>query len=294
MIVNPHLFNYRLITGSLIVGIAVLSIFSFTKYQSIQAEQQFLKQENKLIEIELSQMIKRYDEVSQKNNLIASQLEIAKNDSENALDTIILLRNELSIIPKIKNQVSALQSKNSVLINTVNSVNLKNVELEKEKLMAYDELQNQHSVNNTLSEENKYLKETFKNASILTANSFKAIALNNVLGKSEVTSKASKTESIEVSFTIGENMFAQGGQKDIFIQILTPENNVFADKGAINFGESSLIYSTKKIVPYDNHIVDVSIGINAEEDDQPLTKGTYFITVFNKDQKLGTTQLQLD
>ena len=49
MIVNPQLFNYRLITGSLIVGIAVLSIVSFTNYQSTQAHQQFLEQEKSLL-----------------------------------------------------------------------------------------------------------------------------------------------------------------------------------------------------------------------------------------------------
>ena len=41
MIVNPQLFNYRLISGSLIVAIAVLTVFSFTNYQSIKAHEQF-------------------------------------------------------------------------------------------------------------------------------------------------------------------------------------------------------------------------------------------------------------
>ncbi|HEX9825964.1 MAG TPA: hypothetical protein VGA80_05145 [Flavobacteriaceae bacterium] len=294
MIVNPQLFNYRLITGSLIVGIAVLSIFSFTNYQSIEARQQFLKQEKKLVEIELSQMIKRYDEVSQKNNLITSQLELANNTTENALDSVRLLRSQLSIIPKLQHQVSDLKSKNSVLISTVNAVNLKNAELEKDNIVAYNTLEKLSNINTSLSEENKSLNGSLKKASVLTANSFSAMATKKVFGKTVVTSKASKAESIEVSFTIGENVFADASETDIYIQILTPENNVFADKGAINFGESSLIYSSKKIVPYNNQVLEVSIAINAEDDDQPLTKGTYFITVFNKDRKLGSTQLQLD
>lgn len=294
MIVNPQLFNYRLITGSLIVGIAVLSIFSFTNYQSIQSHQQFLEQEKKLIEIELSQMIQRYDEVSQKNNLITSQLELANNTTENALDSVRLLQKELNKISKIEQQVSVLLSKNNVLVNTVNAVNLKNVELENDKIDAYNKLENFRNINASLSEENKSLKETLKKASVLTANSFNAIALNTVFGKTAITSKASKAESIEVSFTLGENVFADAGNKDIYVQILTPENNVFADKGAINFGESSLIYSSKKQVTYKKGALDVSIAIHAEEDDKPLINGTYFITVFNKDQKLGTTQLQLD
>jgi hypothetical protein len=194
----------------------------------------------------------------------------------------------------MESQVSVLQSKNKDLSDEVNSVNLKNSELEKENLNANEALQDQLNVNTSLSDENKSLKEKFKKASILTANSFHAKALNTVFGKTTVTSKATKTESIEVTFTIGENVFADAGEKDIYIQILTPENNVFADKGAINFGESSLIYSNKKIVPYNNGALEVSVAINAEDDDQPLIAGSYYITVFNKDQKLGSTQLQLD
>ena len=294
MIVNPQLFNYRLITGSLIVGIAVLSIYSFTNYQSIQAHQQFLEQEKNLISIELSNMIKRYDEVSQKNNLITSQLDLAKEETQIALDNIKQLQDQLSVIPEIQHQVSVLQSKNKALNNAILTVNQKNADLEAENQKAYNELQNQFSANSSLLEENKNLKETLKKASVLTANSFKAIALNKVFGKTVVTSKATKTNSLEVSFTLGQNVFAEAGDKDIYIQILTPSNNVFADKGAINFGESSLIYSIKKIIPYNNTDLDVSISINAEEDDQPLIEGTYYISVFNKEHKLGSTQLKLD
>jgi hypothetical protein len=294
MIVNPQLFNYRLITGSLIVGIAVLSIYSFTNYQSIQSHQQFLEQEKKLIEIELSQMLQRYDEVSQKNNLITSQLELANNATENALDSVRLLHKELSEISKIEQQVYVLQSKNKALVDAVHAADLKNAELEKNKISANNKLEDLSNINASLSAENKSLKETFKKASVLTANSLNAKALNTVFGKTTITSKASKAENIEVSFTIGENVFADAGEKVIYIQILTPENNVFADKGAINFGESSLIFSSKKLVAYNKEALDVSITIHAEEDDKPLVKGSYYITVFHEDQKLGSTQLQLD
>ena len=294
MIVNPQLFNYRLITGSLVVGIAVISIFSFTNNQSIEAKQQLLEQENKIINIELSNMIKRYEDVSLKNNQMTSQLDQANLETQKALKEVRELQDQLSVIPKIEHQVSVLQSKNKELNFAVNSVNLKNTELESENLKTHNELQNQITVNNSLFEENKALKENLKKASIITANSLKAIAFNKVLGKTLVTSKATKTNSIEVSFTLGQNVFAEAGNKDIYIQILTPSNNVFADKGAINFGESSLIYSIKKIIPYNNTDLDVSISVNAEEDDKPLIEGTYYISVFNKDHKLGSTLLQLD
>ena len=294
MIVNPQLFNYRLITGSLIVGIAVLSIFSFTNYRSNQAQQQFLEQEKKLVGIELSQMIKRYDAVSSENSRITSQLETAKKDIENGMDSIRFLRAEVSLISKIKHETSVLRSKNSFLSNTIDSLNILKVELEKEKLETYNALQNQRELNSALLEENKNLSESLKKASRLTANSFKATALNTVSGKKTVTAKASRTKSIEVCFTIAANTLTPQGEKDIYIQILTPDNNVFADKGAVNFGASSLIYSIKKTVHYNSDVLDVCLDINADEDDKPLIAGTYFVNVFNKEVKLGGTQLQLN
>jgi len=293
MIVNPQLFNYRLITGSLIVGIAVLSILSFTNYRSNQTHQQFLEQEKKLVEIELSEMLKQYDDVSSKNNLLIPQLETAKKDVENALDSIRSLRAEVTLISKFRQRASVLQSKNRVLFNTIDSLNLVTATLEREKLKVYNALQNEREINSALSETNKNLNEVLKKASRLTANSFMATALNTAFGKKKITAKASKTKSIEVCFTIAENTLALKGKKDIYIQILTPDNNVFADKGAVNFGKSSLIYSTKKTVHYNSGVLDVCLDINAEEDDKPLIEGTYFINVFNNDVKLGSTQLHL-
>ena len=294
MIVNPQLFNYRLITGSLVVTIAVLSIISFTNYQSEQAQQKSLQQEKKLIEIELSQMIKQYDDVSRENSLFMSQLETSKKETQDLLDSIQLLRSEVSGVSKIRRQYVDLQARNNTLLNTISSINSKNAELEREKSKVNNELLNQRQINNTILEENKSLNEKLKMASFLTASSFKATALNKTLGKTVETSKASKTESIEVSFTLDENLLAEEGEKDIYIQILTPENNVFADKGAVTFGELSLIYSTKKIVAYTNGAIDVSIVVNAADDDRPLIEGNYYISVFNEDRKLGGTQLLLD
>ncbi|MFK7783446.1 MAG: hypothetical protein AB8B90_13930, partial [Psychroserpens sp.] len=65
-------------------------------------------------------------------------------------------------------------------------------------------------------------------------------------------------------------------------------------KGAISFGDTSLIYSSKKIVDYNNEVVDICLDIEADADEKPLTAGTYFISVFNKDRRLGSTQVQLN
>lgn len=294
MIVNPQFFNYRLIIGSLIVTIAVLSVFSYTNYQSIEAHQQFLEQEKKLVESELSQMIDRYDEVSLENDLINTNLEAAKRETRQTLDSLRLLRTDLSVISSFKKQLQSIKAKNKMLFSEIDSLQLVTKTLQSEKLIAYNELEKQRIANTELLEKNISLNKNLEKAAILTANSFKANAYLTVFGKNIETKKANKAESIQVCFSLAENALTEKGEKEIYIQIVNPKNNVMADKGSITFGDSSLIYSLKQIINYNNHALDVCLDVKSDPQDKPLVEGTYFIHVFHKDKKLGSTQVLLN
>ena len=71
MIVNPQLFNYRLIISSLIVVLIVLGAYSYSNYESIKSHESFLIQEKQLIESELSEMLDSYEEMSDDYNLVS-------------------------------------------------------------------------------------------------------------------------------------------------------------------------------------------------------------------------------
>ncbi len=294
MIVNPQFFNYRLIIGSLVVVIAVLAIFSFTNYESVRAHQQFLEQEKKLVETELSQMILRYDEVSHTNDYMASKLKDVKNEIKITLDSLRLLKSDLSVISRFKAQLNVLKDKNKQLFDTLDSLNNVNTTLIKDKLLAHNELKKQLNANSSLLKKNESLSKTIEKGALMTANSFKAKAYLNKNGRLYETKKAHKAETIEVCFTLAENALTERGEKELYVQIVSPKNNVIADKGSIEFGNSSLIYSTKTIVNYNNEVVDVCTNIMSDPSDKPLVKGTYYVSVFYKDRKLGATQIELD
>ncbi|MEO6348030.1 MAG: hypothetical protein ABIO60_08995 [Aquaticitalea sp.] len=294
MIVNPQLFNYRLIIGSLIVAFAVLTVFSFNNYESIKAHQQFLVQEKKLVETELSQMITRYDEVASNNDYMSSKLEDAKNTANWALDSLRLLKSDLSVITRFKAELIDFKNKNKLLFLTIDSLNSVNHNFEQEKLLAQNQLKKQLDANSSLLKKNASLSKTIEKGALLTANSFKAKAYQAHNGRLYETRKAHRAETIEVCFTLAENALTEKGKKELYIQIVNPKNNVIADKGAIEFGESSLIYSTKTSVSYNNEVLDVCTNIMSDPTDKPLTKGTYFVSVFFKDRKLGSTQIVLD
>lgn len=293
MIVNPQFFSYKFIIGSLIVALVFVGVSSFNTYESNKRQQYFLEQENKLIESELSQMILRYDDLEHTSELISKQLDSAKKTTQSALNQLNLMKSDFSVFTRFKSELSAIKVKRTVLLNTIDSINLLNERLENEKQSAFIELSKQKEVNHSLKKTNTSLNNLIEKEAVLTANSFKAEAYPS--GANAVsTTKASQTNQINVCFKLAENTLIEKGMKDIYIQILNPLNNVIAHKSAIKFGESLLVYSDKQRINYDNQVIDICSTIQAQKNDKPFAKGTYYISVFHKDRKLGGTQLELN
>jgi len=293
MIVSPHIFNYRLIISSLLVILTVLGVFSFTNYKSVKSHEEFLKQEKVLIENELSEMLLSYDELSEDYGLVDSQLQEAKIETKNALDSLRLLKSDLSIISKFKGHLLILKSKSKILLSTIDSLNTANIELEKEKRYALSTIQKKTNTINALEETNDALIETIDNAAILKASNVTAKAYKLRSGKKRFTDRAKRANTIDVCITLNENPLTEGGRKDVYLQIVSPEGNVVADKGEVVFGDFSLIYSKKEIINYTNENLEICTAIVAEDEDQPFLKGYYFINVFHENVKLGSTSIKL-
>lgn len=293
MIVNPQLFNYRLIISSLLVVLTVLGVFSFSNYKSVESYEAFLKQEKSLIENELAEMVLSYDELTDDYDFLDSQLVEAKLQTQNALDSLRLMKSNLSVINQFKNYLTSLRSRSKELLTTIDSLNIENLKLEQEKHEALNTLQNKTKVINALEQTNDVLSKTIDNASILRGSNVRAQAYKLRSGKKLYTEKAKRATKIEVCITLTENPLTEKGEKDIYIQILSPEGNVISDKGEIKFGEASLNFSKKEVVSYNNENLDLCTTIIAEDKNQPFSKGHYFINVFYKNIKLGGTSLHL-
>jgi len=289
MIVNPQVFNYRLTIGTLLAAIAFLVVYGFSNYDAVVTDNDFIKHEKRLLQSELGEIIKKYSELGSEKNSLKSQLVDEKTRIEIAQDSLSLLKADVELIPRFRDEIKFLTQQNKQLhpdsfrevINTLSTD-----KSEKEAL-----LELQKNVIVTLEEEKQVLEETLEKGKLIYANSFEASAFRvKNSGEQMETTRAKNTAYVEVCFVIGENPLAENGEKELYIQILDPNNNVVADKGAVNFGESSLIYSTKIYVDYNNELEEICASIPNEES---FKRGTYYISVFEKDRKLGHTQINL-
>ena len=289
MIVNRQVFNYRFTIGTLIVAIAILTAYGFTNYSSVKSTNDFIEHEKKLLQSELNEIINRYDALSLEKHSLKSQIESTKAEAKKAYDSLSVLKADVSLLKRYRTELMLLKKQTDKLLQDSLQDVIGDLVDEKEEMVLA--LKSQQKANDALEKENQKLEENLAKGALILANSFEAkVFRERLTGKKVETESASKADHVEVCFVIGENPLAQKGEKELYLQVLGPDNNVVADKGAVNFGEFSLIYSSKVIFDYDNRAEAICVDISNTE---PFKKGIYYISVFENERKLGNTQIEL-
>ncbi|NOY47642.1 MAG: hypothetical protein GXO84_05515, partial [Chlorobi bacterium] len=258
MSVNPQAFSYKFTVGTLIVAFTILAAYSYTSYNSAKLNEDFLKQEKKLLESQISDILLSYDSLGEKNKSLVLELDNAESRIEVTLDSLVQLKADVSLIHKYRNQLKHLRKQQNSLIKKGDSFFDANQELLKQNTSISEVLEKQTSLISVLEKEKETLKETLERGALISVNSIEAKAYKlKSSGDIIETNKASNVNNIKVSFIIAENTLAQAQGKELYIQIIGPDNNIVADKGAVKFDEFSLIYSSKINVNYSTKNIEV-------------------------------------
>ncbi|WGD35577.1 hypothetical protein [Olleya sp. YS] len=300
MIVFPQSYNYRLIIGSLVIALVILGSYTYSNYNTLENYKTYITQEKKLLENELSEMIARYESVQVDSKMLNNKLEQSKIKIERILDSIKTLKPSASLLTVYRSKIKLLQEEKAEVLNLVSNLKQENQRLSKKAEYVEKELINTRDLTTTLKVKNQDLVssnsdlvEKIKSASNLEIEQISAKAVKRITSKRMIsTNNSSKANKLFVEFTISKNKLVQDGEKDIYIQILNPNNNVIADQGSVSFGKQSLIYSKKIKVDYKNEDVNINALITTDID-EPLTEGIYFVNIFYDNTRLGSTSITL-
>jgi hypothetical protein len=289
MIVNPKEFNYRITIAILAVVITVFTAYGLVSYSTLKSDKDFLVQEKRNLHNELSEILNRYDALSSENISLKTQLDstiykvgvtshaIEKLEAKSTFNAA--LKRQLNFLKK---QKRSLQAREDSLIKIT-----KNIKEEKQRILQELNLEKQNAY-----KEKETFKKKLERASEISANSFIAKAYKvNTFKKSIQTNTAREVDQIELCFVIAQNVISPKGSRDLYVQIIDPNNNVLSDKGSVSFGDESLIYSYKESVNYLNSAMKVCASI---ENDEPFIPGLYYINVFDNNRRLGGTEIELE
>jgi len=293
MIVIPQSFNYRLIIGTLVIAIIVLGSYSISSYNSFKNQEAFLEQETKLVQNELSEMISLYEDVSVENEVINLQLEQSKSKIQNVLDSVKKVKTNLSLISKYRSQIKTLKKERETIFSEIDSLVRDNTALKVQIDSVSQQYQNQKLQLALLSKKNKSLHKIVNVVGALKANDIKASALATSSSfEAYETKLLSEAEHMEVCATLASNTFTPKGNKNIYVQILDPNNEIVSERGILKYEGMNLRYSGKTTVKSISESITACLKISIE-DKEKLKAGTYNVNVFQNTTLLGSTTIKL-
>ena len=242
-----------------IVFVSIAIVF-VAKYYDSQSKNKKLEEtiqlDKKIYTNDLKEIFNRYDSAVIKNKEVlalktfATKTEITntKESSKNNQSIITTnVKNNYSTIDSLKKALKSEQNNTRTLHNQIADLATKNKELQKQNATNENTL----SVSKNLTATNVY------------ANGIKIVS-NNIIE----TRRFSSTEQIKVCFTLLENKAALKGNKDIYIQIVNPNNKVVSKIGeSYTSGDKLLDFSAKTNIFYDNEELDVCVFVDPNKED---------------------------
>jgi len=236
-----------------------------------------------------------YDAAILEKTALSQQLEIERKNIENLMEIINASKNpsqeQIQVYRRQMSDLKAALASRGIEVTTLKSQN-KNLltEIESQNLVMYK----QKAENDTLISKQKKLESTLKDASKLTLNNFKVVALREKKsGKELETDKAKNVKKLKISFSVNGNPVAKTGKKVYYIQVLDQKNTVLGENKLIEFGnDKALVYSFIVGFDYQGKATNVYGVLNSDEN--PFEKGTYFVNFFDKQEIMGSSSITLE
>jgi len=258
-------------------------------------EQVIVERDN--VKNELLQLQQDFGNLQTGDKRLQAEIEAKKAEIAQLIIDAEKHKGDAYIISKLKKESETLRQIMRGYVRTIDSLGTLNKTLIVEKDNVLKELDNEKGKTTNLNKEKEALNATIQKGSILTCFNVTAKGVKFKSGgkKESETGKASRTQKIKVSFSLGENKIAKAGEKTVFVRIVTPDGKEMAksydDNYKFTFDKSSGYFAGKETLNYAN--VEIS-GVTYCEGQGDLVAGNYIVEVSCDGVIIGSTTLKLD
>jgi cell division protein FtsB len=249
-----------------------------------------VKSEKENILKELGDLKATYDAAIAENTTMSDELIAERDKIVNLMEQLKKSKGDVASLAKYKTQFVALQAKMNTLMQEVEGLKVQNKKLTTHIDSTEVVLEEAKNYNKTLVGQNEELSKTVEKAAKLSVLNLKTMAYKKRnSGKEIETDKASRANTLRVSFTIAENSVAKSGDKNYYVQIIDSKNNVLGEKATVVFANQTLSYSFVSTVKFENKTVQVQQDLSGKN----FEKGTYYVNVFDKNELVSKTSFTL-
>lgn len=284
----------KVIAGLLGVILLGTIIYTVSLYQDKKKTTQQLTQEKELVVEDLNSLKSEYDKAILESNATNEELVAARDNIAKYIDSVKNMKADIAALSRYRRQVNVLKEERERLLRQVDSLTQSNTLLAMERDSTYAELEKQTVFNDSLVVQNTQLADAVERGSALNLSSFKVDAVKErSSGKLVSTSRARATDKFKVCFTVADNVIAEAGDREFYIEVLDPQGNVLGESFTKSNEEgASITYSKATNFYYENNDLDVCDYINKPSGD--FQKGNYMVNVYDDKLKLlGTSKFAL-
>jgi predicted RNase H-related nuclease YkuK (DUF458 family) len=288
--------SLKIIIGILILALLILIIWTFRQKTQLTS---LIKEK----EMEKTDLQKELDSVVAEHNR-TKQAFGALSDSLKAKDSVIQanaveIKNLLGAkweYEKVRKKLEMLQKIAQGYVRQMDSLYTVNQELHAENEKIRQDFRNEQTKSQSLVKDKEVLTERVNQAAFIKAYDVTATALKLKGGNIESpTDKASRTDRVNVCFTIGENPLVKPGKKIIYVCICRPDKIVVtkSKSDTFMFNGQTLPYSILQEIDYEGKLMNLCVKWTKKENDKPAMKGFYNVTVYSDDKQIGSGTFQL-
>jgi uncharacterized protein YoxC len=282
----------KILTGVLAVALVVLGIFTIRSYNEGKENKAILTKEKAVIEDELNDLIVKYDEAIEENEIMDQNLVDARARIDRLWDSVKDNEANIVLISRYRREIGNLKSEKERLFRVVDSLNRQNQMMSQTLDSTNVALEERTKLSDSLQTTNQDLANKVDRASQLKITSLRGegVIVRNS-GKLVENHRTRRIDQIRACFTISANDLAGPGERNMYVQIYNPENELVGDQIVVQHEGGPMVYSSSSKVYYENNELDVCILSNTNED--KLLEGTYKVYVYAEANLLGTASFNL-
>ena len=282
----------KILTGVLAVALVALGIYTIKFYNEEKENQELLQQEKAVIEGELNDLIVKYDEAIAENEGLDTELSAARTRIVALRDSVQDMEANLALIARYRREVSNLKAEKEQLFRVVDSLSNQNMRLITEIDSTNNMLLERTRISDSLQVQTQSMASKIDRAAQLKVSNLRGEGvIERNSGRLVENDRTRRVDKIRTCFTITPNTLAEAGDKDLYVQVYNPNNELVGDQIAVQHEGGVMVYSAATQVYYENDELDVCMLANTNED--RLIEGTYKVLVYEGANLIGATGFSL-
>ena len=288
---NSKSTGLKIALGILLALFLGTGFYTSKLYNEKKDNEAALTREKEQVMADLSTMAKQYDVAIGENEVANENLIEARERIQGLMDSLKISQNSVNSLWRYKKKFLALQDEMDVLMTENDKLKVENSLLATSLDSTNVQLAERTVFTDSLLVQNTQLAEVVENAAVLQTTGLKGFGvIERSSGKLIPTERARRSDKIRVCYTVAKNTLVGAGDKELFVQVLDPKNNVLGANEQIQFEDTVLNYSLISKFNYENRNLNICEFVAPNDE---FEEGRYVINVFNNKELISTSEFTL-